>query len=229
MHFSAALAKYYDAESKTLNLNAAVFGLDLAMVLEKIEMDAPSCFYEMETLILSNNQFDNYDTDRLPKFPPNLKSLDLSNNQLSQITDWFLWNLFPANFESLHLQNNCLEGDLNWHQLPDKLRSLWIFGNEFDGVVEWDQLPKDLSVLYISKYMADNPVDSMPKGEWHRYDDNFKTLFTKFTIEPPSSTDEMLIDVKRASTVDIALLIVLSSIILWIVWYNIDKNIEVNL
>ena len=223
------IAKHYNPASKTMSLNAAVIGIKLETVLERIKMDALSCFYEIEHLILSNNRSRNPDSNHLPQLPPNLKSLDLSNNQLSQFN--VICDLLPSTLESLYLQINHFHGEIDWRNLPHKLRNLWIFGNEIGGIIEWNELPIDLAVLYISKKMSDASIRKMPTHQWEGYGDNVKTLFTKIHAKSVithgskiySEIEAVCIMLKRKSTLILAVFFIIV-FVLFMAWIISGSN-----
>ena len=153
------ISRRYRSESRTLDLSQRVKDMDIAYVLQAIAESA--CYEEIGILILSDNQLTNaFDADpiRFTAFPPNLKALDLRNNQLSGLGTVLNW--LPSNLELLCLQNNAFEENIPWTRLPDSMR-----------------------MLSVSKTMADSSMDSMPKDKWDRInDDNFKNaLFRKVT------------------------------------------------
>ena len=151
----------YNAESKTLDLSQMVSLREMGIVNALQGMKMGPHFEEIETLILSNNRLtDAFDDDQLrsPEYPPNLKALDLRDNQLSELDSLLSW--LPLKLELLCLQNNAFEGSIPWSKLPHSLR-----------------------MISVTKTMAVSSMGSMPKDEWNRInDDNFKNaLFRKVT------------------------------------------------
>lgn len=175
------LNKNYNQRTKTLALSQKMGGFDFVSVLEQIR--TMHFFYEIEHLILSHNHFAcAFNSDTLyivGLFPPNLRTLDLSNNGLSGSD--IPWSIFLTKLETLYLQNNCFGGNFaNFyllHLLPKQLKSLCIYGNQFEGFIDWKQLPNTLGMLLTSKHTADLSMATMPRV-WKR--ENAKGNYARF-------------------------------------------------
>ena len=150
IYLSNLISRRYRSESRTLDLSQRVKDMDIVYVLQAISDS--ECYEQIGILVLSDNQLTNAfgaDPIRFTAFPPNLKALDLSNNQLSGLDTLLNW--LPSNLELLCLQNNAFEENIPWTRLPDSMR-----------------------MISVSKTMADSSMDSMPKDEWGRMkDDSF--------------------------------------------------------
>ena len=169
---NAIITASFNPYTKILDLSQKVAGMSFASVMQAIRM--VPFFHEMEHLILSHNQFVNslYSDGlyMIGLLSPNLKTLDLSNNQLSGSE--IPWNLLPTQLETLCLQNNQFEGAIAWYSLPKQLKSLFLHGNEFEGEIYWYWLPSTLSMISASKNMADVSLKLIPSTWKKEYDAN---------------------------------------------------------
>lgn len=183
----AITKNYYTVAStgtNTLDLSGAFIGRDIIKVLAHIKKSA---FYNhIEHLILSRNHFENAfnsESQELPEWPPNLRILDLSQNQLSG--SYFPWKQLPENLETLYLQSNDLKGSVDWNGLPMELKTLWIFGNQFEGTIAWDELPANLNSLGVSYKMGDDSeMDELWIKDPKLRSDRVKTFYTKSGPKP---------------------------------------------
>ena len=181
------IAANYDIVTETLDLGGSLKETSLISILDVIR----DCvfFGQMEHLILRDNQFKdafNSDTVRLPDFPPNLKILDLSNNELSGPS--FPWDQLPSKLETLYLQNNRLGKSIDWLVLPKELRILWLFGNQFEGSIAWPDLPIYLISLEVDNLLADTSTDPTSNLGWYKKQARAgnRVMFTKTVQNYPN-------------------------------------------
>ena len=194
LDLDAIISYNFNSDTKTLDVDGCVRGANLIHVLQHI-LDS-AFFDQIHHLILKRNQFNqlfvNSDSIRLPNLPPDLRTLDLSENGL--YGSMFPWNWLTPQLEALYLQNNLFEGRIMWHLLPRKLKVLWMLGNKFESKIEWNLLPETLCELYISKDIAH--ASTVPGWEPKTTElGDGKVLFKKFVswhIHLPSSNGESI-------------------------------------
>jgi Leucine-rich repeat (LRR) protein len=105
----------------------------------------------------------------LVRLPPNLKTLDLPNNDIRSSLQALLL-LLPATLESLDVENNCFDDHATEsleRSLPRQLRNanLNAFDSESLKGVDWEALPPKLHTLVVSHSVMQRSKLNMP-SQW---------------------------------------------------------------
>ena len=207
------IERNYNPDLKVLDLSAKHYIRNLPILPIIIAISNTPFINEIERLYLNDNDlFGDMIWDLLP---PNLKILDLSNNDLDSVA--IPWSILPQDLQVLKLSDNYFQGAIQWKYLPDDLRILQIDGNPFADhhryygrLLELEYFPPNLTTLAVSDSIAAEFRNRYP-SRWKDVDDhtaeftlingriltiNSKTT-TYDTRQPSNKLTEILLESSR--------------------------------
>ena len=149
----------FDPTTNSLDFsNYRLRAMPIAPVLRAIHRSR--YFTEIQELKLNRNRL--FGVLQRDPLPPNLKHLDISENDLYSVGCSFL-SILPKSLQEFYAQNNHFSDNelFSWNVLPPKMRILSLRQNDFSGQIQWAMLSR-LKVLIVSGRVADRSMIDKP-------------------------------------------------------------------